>query len=872
MRQMRLLAGFLLFCIAAFATHVDENTARKAGQSFLTSNAGPSLTQPATDLKLVYRSTSYSVTSTDFRRQNVLFYVFNAEPQGFVIVAGDDAVTPILGYSGESSFDPDHIPANVKKWLEGYKDQIRCIIDNQIVATKEIQTEWNRYTSGSTVPVLRSTTGVNPLVQTKWNQAPYYNALCPGNSVSGCVAAAMAQIMKFWNFPEMGTGFHSYNHSTYGTISANFASTTYEWTSMPNQVSGPNNAVATLMFHCGVGVDMDYSPNSSGAYVISAQSPVENCAEFALKTYFGYKTSLQGVQRANYNETSWVNLLKGELDAGRPILYAGFGSGGGHAFVCDGYDNSGYFHFNWGWGGAYDGYFHINSLNPDGTGIGGGNGGFNSGHQAVIGIEAPDGGGGGGGGGGGAEFYDLALYANLVPSESSISYGSAFTISTAVGNYDTQTFTGDFCAAAFDSDYAFVDFVEIKEGYTLNAGYYANLNFESDGLLSMLPGTYYLATFYRPAEGNWVQVSDNDNQGYYNLIEMQVVNPNDIELYSAMVVSPGTTLIRGQSATVNLDILNNSSYTFTGKYAVDLYGLDGYWVETIYEITENEGLPPGKHYAYPYLTFTTNEIGVEPGTYLLAVTHKWSGYDWELTGSSYYQNPIYVTVQAEAIPPDLYENNDEVAQAYALSLSFSGNTASRNTQGSNLHIGTDFDYYRINLPTEYNYTITSRLHDSYNSGNGNVYSVDALFSYSLDGSTWSDAYDDVMTGTIKVNGGGVMYFIVSPYFAGETGTYLLDMSITRVASGGIGESDLAGLIRVYPNPATDLVNIDLSAFEGELERVDVLNVFGQKVMSWSLSDRLDYYTLPLKQIPEGMYTLYLQFHEGVITKKITVSR
>ncbi|MDD5696268.1 MAG: thiol protease/hemagglutinin PrtT, partial [Bacteroidales bacterium] len=869
MKQFILLFGFVFLFASAFATHVDENTAKRAGQNFLTGSTGSSLLQRTTDLKLVYKSLSNSAGSTAFSQQNVLFYVFNADPNGFVIVAGDDAVFPILGYSDESSFDPVSIPSNFKKWLEGYKDQIRYIIDNDIVATTDVQQEWNRYATGSGVPILKNGKGVNPLVQTKWNQAPYYNALCPGNSVTGCVATAMAQIMKFWNFPEMGTGFHSYNHSNYGTISANFASTTYEWSSMPNQVSGSNNAVATLMFHCGVGVDMDYSPSSSGAYVISAQSPVENCSEFALKTYFGYKTTLQGVQRVNYNETSWVNLLKGELDAGRPILYAGFGSGGGHAFVCDGYDNSGYFHFNWGWGGTYDGYFSINALNPDGTGIGGGTGGFNSGHQAIIGIEAPDD-GGGGGGGGGAEFYDLALYGYLYPSESTISYGSSFSISTAIGNYDTETFTGDFCAAAFDSDYEFVDFVEIVEGYTLDAGYYTDLVFESDGLLSMLPGTCYIATFYRPSDGNWVQVSDNDNLGYYNLIQMEVVNQNDIELYSEMIISPGTTLIRGQSATINLDIVNNSSYTFVGKYAVDLYGLDGYWVETIYEISENEGLPPGYHYAYPYLTFTTNAIGVAPGTYLLAVTHKWSGYDWELTGSSYYQNPVYVTVQAEAIEPDPYENNNEVAQAYALPVSFSGNTADQNTQGANLHIETDYDYYRINLPTEYNYTITTRLHDSYDSGNGNVYTVDALFAYSMNGTDWSDAYDDVMPGNIAINGGGTLYFTVAPYFAGETGTYLLDMSITRVASGGIADGDQADLIRVYPNPAKNIVNIDLSAFKDELNQIDVYDMSGHQVLSCPVSDRVNFYTLPVLQMPDGVYYLRLQFLHGTLTKKITI--
>lgn len=871
MKQLMLLSGFIFLFASAFATHVDENTAKTAGQNFLTGSTGSSLLQRATDLQLVYQSLSNPAGSTAISQQNVLFYVFNADPNGFVIVAGDDAVTPILGYSSESLFDPGNIPANVKKWLEDYKNQIRYIIDNQFFATKEIELEWNQLLNGSSVSSLKSTVGVNPLVQTKWNQAPYYNALCPGNSVTGCVATAMAQIMKFWNFPEMGTGFHSYNHSNYGTISANFASTTYEWSSMPNQVSGSNNAVAMLMFHCGVGVDMDYSPSSSGAYVISAQSPVENCAEFALETYFGYKTSLQGVQRANYNETSWVNLLKGELDAGRPILYAGFGSGGGHAFVCDGYDNSGYFHFNWGWGGTYDGYFSINALNPDGTGIGGGTGGFNSGHQAVVGIEAPDD-GGGGGGGGGAEFYDLALYSNLTPSESTISYGSAFSISVAVGNYDSQTFTGDFCAAAFDSDYEFVDFVEIVNGYTLDAGYYTDLVFESDGLLSMLPGTCYVATFYRPSGGNWVQVSDNDNLGFYNLIQMEVVNQNDIELYSEMIVSPGTILIRGQSATVNLDIVNNSAYTFFGTYAVDLYGLDGYWIETIAEITENTGLPTGYHYAYPYLTFTTSAIGVEPGTYLLAVTHKWSGYDWELTGSSYYQNPVYITVQAEAIPADPYENNNEVAQAYSLSLSFSGNTASQNTQGANLHIETDFDYYRINLPAEYNYTISTRLHDSYNSGNGNVYTVDALFAYSMNGTDWSDAYDDVMSGNIAINGGGTLYFTVAPYFAGETGTYLLDMSITRVASGGIDDGDRADLIKVYPNPANELVNIDISAFEGELGQVNIFTVYGKNVISLMMNDNSKYYKVPVTHLSEGVYFIQLQFIEGTITKKITVSR
>jgi hypothetical protein len=186
----------------------------------------------------------------------------------------------------------------------------------------------------------------------------------------------MAQIMKFWNYPATGSGFYSYNHPTYGTLSANFGNTTYQWNSMPNSVGAWNEAVATLMYQVGVSVDMNYSPSSSGAYVISAASPVTACSEYALKTYFGYRNTLQGIQRINYDETQWVSLLKNELNAGRPVLYAGFGSGGG-------------------------------------------SGGYNSGHQAVIGIEPP----------GENQAFNMALYDYVTPSATTIAYGQAFTVS-----------------------------------------------------------------------------------------------------------------------------------------------------------------------------------------------------------------------------------------------------------------------------------------------------------------------------------------------------------------------------------------------------------------------------------------------------------
>lgn len=864
MKQKLLLFGLLTFFgMTTFAKQIDENTAKQVGQNFLTTRTNSQSLKTATNFQLVFKSNSQisnplsSITPTTF------FYVFNVSNNGFVIVAGDDNVSPILGYSEQGVFDPNNIPQNVAKWFEGYKSQIRSIIEQDIQPTDEIKDEWQSLKTGNNGnSSAKAMASVNPLMQTQWNQSPYYNSLCPGGSVTGCVATAMAQIMKYWNYPATGSGFHSYNHPTYGTLSANFGSTTYNWGSMPNSVNSTNNAVATLMYQVGVSVDMNYSPQVSGAYVISAQSPVTNCSEYALKTYFGYKNTLQGVQRVNYNQTQWLNLLKTELDASRPILYAGFGSGGGHCFVADGYDNNDYIHFNWGWGGAYDGYFQINALNPSGTGTGGGSGGYNSGHQAVIGIEPPA----------GNQTYNMALYNYVTPSASTIYYGQSFNITTNIANNGTNTYNGDYAAAIFDNSYNFIDYVQTLTGYTLQGGfaYTNNLVFSTTGLFSMLPGTYYVGIFYRPNGGNWIQVSNSGS--YSNLVQMNVINPNDIELNSSMIVTPGTTLTQGQSASVNLNIVNDGSNTFIGQYGVGLYNLDGTLAQTIGTMNENNGLPSGYTYQSPYLTFNTSSVTVNPGTYLLAVQHNPNNSGWQLTGSSYYLNPIKVTVVAPSLQPDIYEVNNNIGQSYNLPITFTGNNATKSTTGSNCHITSDNDFYKIVLPSGYNYTITPRIHDSYNSGNGNTYTLDGLFSYSTDGSTWSDAFDDVMIGNIALNGGGTVYFRVAPYFAGETGTYLLSMSLTRTSTVGINENQISENIIVYPNPAKDFVLIDFNELKGKLNQINLLNVQGQNVFTFNINDQSKIFNLPLTNLSDGIYFIQIQTENGILSKKLIISK
>jgi hypothetical protein len=770
-----------------------------------------------------------------------LIYLFEINGNdGFIIVSGDDGATPVLGYSRGNNLEATRVPDNFRKWLEGYKNQIRYIRSRPGLASGETEDQWKDLISGRGTSGTESATAVEPLITTKWNQSPYFNDLCPYDpyygdySVTGCVATAMAQIMKYWNYPETGNGFHSYNHANFGIISANFGSTRYDWEAMTDVLAGENPAVATLMFHCGVSVDMNYSANSSGAYVVSEASPVEHCAEYAFREYFSYDNSLTGVIRENYTTDGWIQLLKTELEAGRPIEYAGFGAGGGHAFVCDGVDPNDFFHFNWGWGGYFDGYFVIDALDPEGTGAGGGSGGYNSGHQAIIGIRPPD----------GITEYSLALYDDLTISDNPLYFLDPFSIHTDIGNFGEATFSGDYGAAIFDADYNFVEFAGILEGATLEGGmHYTNgITFSNPGSLNMLPGDYFAGTFYRPTDGNWKAVEDGS---YSNLLSFNVFYASDIELYKDFIISTGEVITQHEPFTVTADILNDGTSTFTGEFSVDLFDMEGAYAFTV-DTRTGATLDPG--YFYPEVAFSSGGVTVDPGTYLMALLHKPDGGDWTLSGSSYCTNPIKVIVREAPLYPDIYEDNDSIP--YMFTLVFSGNSAIITTDGSNSHVGTDIDLYAMVLEEGFDYSFSARVHDSYNSGNEEIYTNDMLWLYHANGEL-SEIFDDVMPGSVDVPGGGIVLFAAAPYFEGETGTYLLDIQVNRteaVSTGDLEESRL----NIYPNPAADFLNIEGTAVITRLELFDAKGrmITGSDPNSTSIS-------LDISDLGEGSYFLHI---------------
>lgn len=379
------ISAFLLLGLfsSSYAKTVNQEQALKAAKSFYTNKGGNA------NLRLAH---TYTIGNTNIPT----VYVFESQlGNGFVVVAAEDRVQPVLGYSTESKFyaaDKSASP-EAQYWLQNYSKQIASVALSNRTAPAAITTQWQRLLQAQSITIPSTlATPVAPMLTTLWDQGTYYNTLCPTGTPTGCVATAMAQIMKFWNNPTQGTGQHTYSSSTLGgTLSANFGTTTYDWANMPNQLvagstTAQKSAVATLMYHCGVSVEMDYNNGGSGAQVIDGGAGWA-CSENALKNNFGYKTTIKGYERADFTDTTWHKMLMFEINTGRPILYAGFGQAGGHAFVFDGYDATEMFHINWGWNGLSNGYFEVDDLSPSALGTGGGGGNFNYGQQALVMIE-----------------------------------------------------------------------------------------------------------------------------------------------------------------------------------------------------------------------------------------------------------------------------------------------------------------------------------------------------------------------------------------------------------------------------------------------------------------------------------------------------
>lgn len=416
-------------------------------------------------------------------------YVFNKGDNGFIVVSADDDLPPVLGYSDNGTFDPDKASPELLWWLGQYVEQAAYHFGNEeLISTARNDNE----------PETREM--IPAMLTTLWDQGYPFNSVCPKqygyNCVTGCVATAMAQVMNYHRYPETGIGEHSYD--IYGnTYSFDFGSTTFDWDNMLDQYDYATTeqckAVATLMHACGVAVNMKYDIWTSGASSVNVAYP--------MRKFFNYDDGIQFQQRVCYSDEDWENLIYAELAAGRPIIYMGNAPIGGHAFVCDGYDE-GFFHINWGWGGMGDGMFLLSVLDPgEEIGIGGYEGGFNADQMVIIGIQPP------------TEnptiWYPLYAVSGMTNLRQR---GGHLYCSVKIYNFSTERFEVQFCVKAVaesqpETEYfsatgnqtSFASATLHEDGYTSCSG----IQSFNTGFFTDIPaGEYKVYPYFETSEGN----------------------------------------------------------------------------------------------------------------------------------------------------------------------------------------------------------------------------------------------------------------------------------------------------------------------------------------------------------------------------------
>lgn len=385
------IVSLALGSFQANAGNINATAARTAASKFIHAQAakGSFRANVATSgLKLVHTEASATTLGAND------YYAFNLEGGGFIIIAGEDRATQVLGYSDKGQIDFNNLPYSLRGLLDSYKHEIEYLqtcTDNDLIAAPQS---------------FKATSTVGPLVQTTWGQEDPYDWQCPiyqgQYCVVGCVATAMAQVMKYWQYPEGSSAISSYYCYDIRQTVPQLPATTFNYNLMLNSychwdwdnsqliqdtyTDAQAQEVAKLGRYCGQAVKMGYSPEGSGAYTSNQLSAMKSFGFSGATLYT--RSSVWG---SGYSNTQWENMIKAEIDAGRPILYSASDTngGGGHAFICDGYNSDGKFHFNMGWYGTCDGWYASTALNMthrDGDYLK-----FNSGHEMLIGIEPPEG-------------------------------------------------------------------------------------------------------------------------------------------------------------------------------------------------------------------------------------------------------------------------------------------------------------------------------------------------------------------------------------------------------------------------------------------------------------------------------------------------
>lgn len=842
--MMKKILCLLAFCCLSWtisAQHVDVRTAQKVAENFL---AQYQLQKSGNNLELYVTEKANDLQKSG--EATVFYYIFKAPSQGFVMVSGDQRIAPVLAYSASNVFDTTDMPENLRGWLQNYRDEIAYTLRTENTA-ETYAPLWKAYEENNLAQLQKTTETVSPLVATQWNQRSPYNDLCPYNDSvmyrcpTGCLATAMAQILKFWNHPYRGTGSHAYTHPKYGLQSANFGNTVYDWNNMTNTYSSSSsqvskNAVSTLMYHCGVAVTMDYDFDGSGAYTLLTDDQIAKLGVYdgrtALKRYFNCE-SVIGYYRDYYDLSDWVRLLKNELNTGRPILYAGQGSGGGHAFVCDGYDNNNMFHINWGWGGSSDGYFAISALNPSSLGTGGGSGGFNSQQRALFVNPGTD------------ERYQLSLYSSVLISNDTIELNSPFSISTKVANYASK-YTGALTVGIYNSNGTFITYMD-SVSLTLDSMRYVNVTFTTQGISALTDGEYYACLFYRSGD-HWRLLNGGSYTNQVNFVIGKGKIKYDLYMFGSLHISNNPVRI-GTAFSFTDSIINRDNRKYEGKVAIAIfdedYDLIGIFGERSISLQTN--------YFMSNLSFqvSATENKLNPGNYHAIVVYKPDIADiWYILEEAEYTNDLSFRVS---------DGNDFMLKLYG-NLTISDTVIPYNsaffTRVSVINNGSDAFTGNIAMCV-------------FDKGGKLVDSIQVYRNISISSGRYLNNTKYATNGLTSLQRGETYYAKVC-YFNTNTrqwvavdgGNYTNARAFRVISGEAVSEAEAEDM-RPYPTPTHGLIYLPL---QGKEHSVKVVDQNGKTISTQT--SHAEILTLDLSALSNGIYFIRTFDGETARTYKV----
>lgn len=783
------------------------------------------------------------------KQSGVSYYVFNVgENDGFVIVSGDMRAKDILGYSYDGTFDINKISDNFRNWLSGYEQEIERLFTQQFVVRQSVEKE------GYSRLEKTFAASITPLLgNLKWNQDSPYNDLCPiivastgERAAVGCVATAMAQIMKYHKWPDVGVGGNSYKTNTLKLdVSADFSSNPYDWANMTNgyhsqSTEKEKKAVAALMYHCGVAVNMDYWYSSSAFSYNIANALIRN---------FKYESNIQMYKREFYPQSEWVDMIKSELNAGRPIFYRGDSKDVGHIFVCDGYDTQGLFHFNWGWSGMSDGYFELSALNPLSLGIGGGSSsGFNYNQAIIIGVQRP-------GGIALPESYLLHFGGILSAFPTLLGRTDVFTLDAgALLNHGVNQFTCDYGVGLFDASGNLVE-VLCEANIKLNAnmmtggpsGIFNNLKISA----SVSEGNYKLRPMYKvEGKSDWHFMRGKVGKPQYIDVNVasdviNILSPDAMPNLVLNSIVANENLYKGKKGTIDIN-LTNSGGEYNSKLRLLLKTATGsiaqYFTTDIVNVAEGETKT---------IRFMIDNIVATAGNYNLVLM-----YD----------------------PKN--DSETSLNQYEEFSTGFSVTVLNTPSQLPDLTLLSAISFTDKNAVSRDSICLSAIIKNAGGFFDGTI--IAYIYNKNATGSPLAELgrqllfLDKNETKNVTFEGNTILipdeYLIEIRYYSNDVWrnfTPAINSYLSfRLIEGatGIKDNQFDDELTIYPNPVNDVLYINST--DNRVSKVCVCDLYGRQVLS-SAPMMSGVISITVDDLPQGLYILQIETENGLNTRRFT---